>query len=497
MATTSIWSIKGWLGKVVIYVENPEKTKNPEVAKLPQISGMEESDTQSLSDVIAYAVSEEKTRREKKSGRDNQERTAEIDDEQENVMEQYVSGVNCTPTTARSEMMAVKKRYGKDEGIMAFHGYQSFAPGECTPAMAHEIGVKLAEELWGSRFQVLVATHLDKAHHLHNHFVVNSVSFADGKRYHRTNQDYRDMRSASDCLCREYGLSVIAHPEKGKSKHYAEWKAEQEGKPTYHSMVKADVDEAVLKSRTEKQFFHYLKEMGYSIKFGKDITVCQSGRDRGLKLARNFGEDYTLESIRRRILTQEPVKAHSGIQPDRQEKQKTVTITLHGSVNRTRRIGGLRGLYLHYCYLLGILPKNRPPISPKQVHLLFREDLRKLDTISKETRLLCHYHIDTVEQLFSLKEELQGQMEQLVDERKHLRYKSRSIKDSERLTEVKTEISALTEQIRELRKGVVLCDGIAARSGVIQKKLEAVRQEKENQATRKEEMSHEHVRRSR
>ena len=216
MAATSIWSVKGWLGKVVIYVENPEKTMNPEVAKLPEVSAMEESDVQSLSDVIAYAVNEEKTRRKSRGGKDVADASTEIDNEHEKVMQQYVSGINCTPTTARSEMMAVKKRYGKDEGIMAFHGYQSFAPGECTPAMAHEIGVRLAEELWGSRFQVLVATHLDKAHHLHNHFVVNSVSYADGKRYHRTNQDYRDMRSASDRLCREYGLSVIEHPEKAK-----------------------------------------------------------------------------------------------------------------------------------------------------------------------------------------------------------------------------------------------------------------------------------------
>lgn len=488
MATTSIWSVKGWLGKVVIYVENPEKTMNPDIAKLPELTVMEESDAQSLSDVIAYAVNEEKTKRKNKGGMDTAE---EIDDEHEKVMQQYVSGVNCTPTTARSEMMAVKKRYGKDEGIMAFHGYQSFAPGECTPAMAHEIGVRLAEELWGSRFQVLVATHLDKAHHLHNHFVVNSVSYMDGKRYHRTNQDYRDMRNASDRLCREYGLSVIEYPEKGKARHYAEWKAEQEGKPTYHSMVRADVDEAIAKARTEKQFFYYLKEKGYSFKFGKDITVCPHDRERGLKLARNFGADYTIESIRRRILMQEAEN------PNPQKlmlEKKNYVITVRGDLKRVRKIGGLRGLYLHYCYLLGILPKNRPPVSSKQIHFLFREDLRKLDTISKETRLLCHYHIDTAEQLFSLKEGMQERMEQLTNERKHLRYKSRSIRDSEKLSEVKEEISVLTKQIGELRKGVVLCDGIAVRSGVIKEKVEIVRQEKMQE---KEVMSHEHIRRGR
>lgn len=80
-------------------------------------------------------------------------------------------------------MMAVKKRYGKEDGIVVFHGYQSFAEGEVTPDMAHEIGVRLAEELWGERFQVLIATHLDKANHIHNHFVLNSFSFLDGRRY--------------------------------------------------------------------------------------------------------------------------------------------------------------------------------------------------------------------------------------------------------------------------------------------------------------------------
>lgn len=484
MATTSIWSIKGWLGKVVIYVENPDKTMHPETAKLAEQPGMEEGDTQSLLDVIAYTVNAEKTKRTGQAD--------EIACEDEAVMQQYVSGINCTPTTARSEMMAVKKRYGKDEGIMAFHGYQSFAPGECTPAMAHEIGVKLAEELWGSRFQVLVATHLDKAHHLHNHFVVNAVSFADGLRYHRTNQDYRDMRNASDRLCREYGLSVIESPQPGKTKHYGEWRAEREGKPTYRGLVKSDVDEAIQKAKTEKQFFHYLKEKGYSFKFGKDITVCPEGRERGLKLERNFGGEYTMESIRRRILTQTAEnKSHV---PSPETKKKVYTAVLHGSLHQTRKIGGLRGLYLNYCYLLGILPKNRPSFSQKHLPILLREDLRKLDTISKETRLLCHYRIETAEQLFLLKENLQEQMEELGEKRKHLRYQCRSIWEEERRLEIKAEISGLTEQIGKLRGKVVLCDGIAARSGVIKEKLKIVRQEKNQE---KEETKHEHIRRSR
>lgn len=485
MATTSIWSVKGWLGKVMVYVENPEKTMNPLTAEIPEAVNREELDKQGLEDVIAYAINKEKTRREgkKNSG------TETIEEEKGTVMQQYVSGINCTSATARSEMMAVKKRYGKDGGIMAFHGYQSFAPGECTPQMAHEIGVRLAEELWGNRFQVLVATHLDKEHHLHNHFVVNSVSFADGKRYHRTKRDYRDMRNVSDKLCLEYGLSVIVHPDQGKGEHYAQWQAEKAGKPTYHSIAREDVDSAIRKARTEKQFFHYLKEVGYSVKIGKDITVRAEGRERGIKLSRNFGEDYTIEAIRKRILKEQSVfkSAING--------RKTYRITVKGSIQKTKKIGGLRGLYLHYCFLLGILPKNRSSISPKQIHTMFREDLIKLERISKETRLLCHYRIDTAEQLFSMKENLQGQMAELTESRKHLRYKCRNIKDSENMAKVKEEISGLTKQIGELRKEVVLCDGIAVRSGVIIEKIRKVRLE--NRGKGKEEKENGHIRRSR
>lgn len=480
MAVTSIWSIKGWIGKVINYAENPDKTKENNER---QIAENQLQSTQGLEDVITYAVNAEKTRL-----RQSESIEMELVGELEELMEQYVSGVNCAPTTAREEMIAVKKRFGKEGGIVAFHGYQSFAPGECTPVMAHEIGKKLAEELWGGQYQVLIATHLDKANHLHNHFVVNSVSFLDGKRYHRTNRDYRDMRKVSDRLCKEYQLSVVQQPEQGKGKHYAQWQAEEEGKPSYHSMVKADVDEAIRKARTEKQFFFYLREKGYSFKFGKDITIRPKGRERGLKLKRNFGENYSMETIRVRILEENELPAEKKL-----PVRKYYRVRVSGSSYQPRKIWGLRGLYLHYCYLLGILPKNRPQISAKQVHVLFREDLLKLNTVSKETRLLCHYHIDTAEQLFSLKERLQKQMEQCVEERKHLRYKIRADRPEEEIQEMKEQIKVLTEKIGTLRKEAALCDGISARSKVIEEKFEMVREEKE----KKEEQSHEHIRRSR
>ncbi|MFQ6963504.1 MAG: relaxase/mobilization nuclease domain-containing protein [Oscillospiraceae bacterium] len=109
---------------------------------------------------------------------------------------------------------------------------------------------------------MLVATHLDRENHLHNHFVLNTVSFVDGIKFYRSEKDYYDMQKESDRLCREYGLSVIENPQRGKSKHYGEWRAEQEGRPTWRGLIKSDVDTAIRRSMTERQFFHALKEYG-------------------------------------------------------------------------------------------------------------------------------------------------------------------------------------------------------------------------------------------
>ena len=460
MATTSIWRVKGWLGKVVIYAEDPEKTANPKFCADRELT---EQDGQQLSDVIRYAV--------------NSEKTQETSSENGTQLHRFVSGINCSPNTARDEMLAVKKRFGKKDGTVAYHGYQSFAPGEATPELAHEIGVKLAERLWGDRYQVIVATHLDKENHLHNHFVLNTVSFADGIKYHRTRKDYHEMQTVSDALCREYGLSVIEQPQQGRGKQYGEWRAEQEQRPTWRGLIRADMDEAIRQAMTERQFFDALRKKGYAVKVGKDISVRPPGKERFVRLIRNFGEDYSIEQIRRRILSQTRAEKKPS-EPTRQ----VIRIRLFGSLKKTRKITGFRALYVHYCYLLGIFPKNRPQQSRKRLHFLLREDLLKLDAITAEIRLLIGHRIDTAEQLFPYRDEVNGKIAALTADRKQL-YKAQrtaAVKsDPEKAAEVKAQIAALSKELAALRKEVVLCNNIAERSGVIQEKIKAVREDEQ------------------
>lgn len=474
MATTSIWSVKGWLGKLVIYVENPNKTTNPQYYEKAELT---EKQAQTLLDVIDYAADPSKT-------------DSAIHDENIETHQQFVTGINCLPATARDEMQAVKKRFGKEDGVIAYHGYQSFAPGEADPKTAHEIGIRLAKELWGEKYQVVVATHLDKENHLHNHFVVNTVSFVDGIRYHRTGKDYHDMQVASDNLCREYGLSVIENIQYGKSKQYGEWRAEQEQRPTWRGFIKADIDEAIRMSLTEKQFFRHLEEKGYEIKMGKDISVRPQGKERFVRLMRNFGEEYSIENIRRRILSQ-----YIPEKPLAEPERKTRHYRMQGSMKTVRKITGFRALYFHYCYKLGIFPKDRPQ-NRKRLHFLLREDLLKLNNISQEVRLLVRHKIDTAEQLSLYKNGLEVQIEKLFAERKALYKKQRTVKcqsDPKLAEAVKKKIDGLTGQLKNLRREVHLCDDIAQRSGVITEKLKAVREDEQNQG--KEKQQNEPIRR--
>ena len=130
MAVTAIWDIKGRVDKVISYATNPQKTD----ASAMQYA----ADLHAIERVVEYTADEMKT-----------EKCC------------FVSGINCDPDQAAHQFLKSKKHWKKEGGIVAFHGYQSFRAGEVDADTAHQIGVALAKELWGDRFEVVVATHLN------------------------------------------------------------------------------------------------------------------------------------------------------------------------------------------------------------------------------------------------------------------------------------------------------------------------------------------------
>ena len=136
--------------------------------------------------------------------------------------------IGCTNENAYADMVATKKRFHKMGGVEGYHLVQSFAEGEVTPELAHLIGQELADRLLKGQYEVVITTHLNTRHY-HNHIVWNSVSMADGRKYHSNAKSYyTEIRKISDELCRKYGLSIIESDQK-KSIPYVQWKAEHAG----------------------------------------------------------------------------------------------------------------------------------------------------------------------------------------------------------------------------------------------------------------------------
>ncbi len=437
MATTKIWAVKSRMDHVLSYAENEEKTRN---------DAWSEVDFQSMRDVMDYAMNDAKTEKQF-----------------------YVSGINCSPDTARMEMQGTKFAFGKEDGILAFHGYQSFKPGEVTPEIAHEIGMKLAEELWPDH-QVIVATHLDKAH-IHSHFVLNSVSL-HGRKFYANKASYRQMRAASDRLCKEYGLSVITEHQEYFPKHYAEWDAEQNGQPTWRSSIKVDMDTAIKYSMTFQEFISEMKKKGYVLeRRGSFLRIKAPGMQRFVRL-RSLGAGYSEEAIQRRILRHRYPEV-----PPRKVTPHPRKVAFQGDF-RLQKITwkGLRALY--YFYIRKLRQARRKPIEA--IPDCLRVELRQLDAISEQAKFLTRYSLDTGEQVEALKTRLTHQLSELQREQKELaNVKRRKSTTPERMQELQAQANQLNAALRQTRKDLKLCDDVLERSLLIKEKNRVLQEQNE------------------
>lgn len=442
MATVSLWKVDNRLDHVINYAANIEKTSL--------------NDKEDLKDVLDYATKSSKT--EKKL---------------------FINALNCSPASAYEQMQETKKEYGKKNGILAFHGYQSFAPGEVTPEVAHEIGMKFAEQMWGDSFEVVVATHLD-TDCCHNHFVLNSVSFVDGKKYNSCKANNRRMRELSDNLCREYGLSVIENP--GPSKHISryEYMEEKAGKVTKNVIFRKDIDECILLSENENEFFREMRKRGYTFNFShKYVTISHPLFPKARRL-RNLGDNYTPDRLAERIENNQRQNI------DIPEQDDTVKDYFEDLDEEN-----YQQVYVRFITVVRAV-KTRPERN-RELQKSFYQEVRKLDRLIEQQNLLCDNDIESYEQLEQFSSSRKDEMSELTKARDILRNKLNvAIRsgDEKEENEIREHISNLSVMIKKLRRDIVICDRIEKQKPVIDERMEQAKEFND----RKELMKYERIR---
>ena len=363
--------------------------------------------------------------------------------------------------------------------------------------MAHAMGVELARRIWGDRFQVVVATHVDKFH-VHNHFCVNSVSFIDGRKFRNRKDEYAHMRDISDTICREYGKSVIEEP-KGKGQHYAEREAERGGRPTVRGQIAAELDEIIGRSFHMGQFMDNLKRAGYILNNDpnrKFATIQPPFSKSRFRLDNLPGGRYTLEAIAERIRERNAGLAQSYERGGRDQKanrpanrkhpHKTKytlnrsSSTVHRSSAAPRpkiKLKGWRATYFRYLYILGKVGWRSVPAPVRRAT---REDVARFRQLREQFEFLDRRRIETLPQLDTYEAKLDSLIAAMTDRRRVLYPIRRRGKDDG------GEIGRLTAALRVLRREKSIIARVRSKEPDVSDRVRMLREVERKQRGRKE-----------
>lgn len=417
MATTKIWKIKSRFDNVIDYITNKDKTDN----------------------------------------------------------KKYVTGINCMADIAFKEMSITKQQFNKTGGILGFHAYQSFKGYEVTADEAHEIGIRLAEELWGDKFQVIVTTHTNTKN-VHNHFIINSVSFVDGKKYYDNKTNYAIMRKVSDNICKEYELQTLE-----EKSYYKNISNKYDRGSKYLNSVHTDIDYAISQASNYNDFTKILTKMGYELEHSSNkMSIRKFPYKRYVRVERTFGEEYSKESIlfkiKHTISFEVPFPEVYTLTGKYKRKNKT-------AIKYKQKAKGLRALYLYYCYLLKVFPKQKYP--PKYSKTM-KEEIKKMDSYSNSAKFLTKYNITTLTEVKEYKSSAINKVVELKGLRENLWRKHKRIKTNEEGQFICSEIQQLATKINELNTNIKLCDFIENSTVRIKENTKEISQKNENKLKSKD-----------
>lgn len=214
-----------------------------------------------------------------------------------------ITGKDCLAESSLEEMLYTKELYNKNNGRQYIHIIQSFDPKDNLSAeQVHNTGIRLAEKFNG--YQVLVATHIDKKH-LHNHLVVNSVSFENGYKIQMSKKNLQDLKDYSDKLCLEIGASVIPKKENTQYIKRNEYRVAEQGKSWKFKLINA-IDLSLAESSNKQEFIKSMNKLGYQVNWTDTRKYITYTTPEGYKCRDNklYEEKYTkgvMENEFRRI----------------------------------------------------------------------------------------------------------------------------------------------------------------------------------------------------
>lgn len=366
-----------------------------------------------------------------------------------------ITPINCLGTTEDElikNFYSVKKEFYIDpnEKRPAYHGVQSFKGYEVDPIVCHDIGYDFAMRMWGDKYQVVVATHVN-TENVHNHFVVNPTSFIDGKKYRNSKDDIRRMRTLNDLICLEYGLSVVPQEniyQKDKTLPYVDAKKKEfkhTPKVTIRDLIKFDIDRAIRNSRDETDFYCFMKDLGYEFKEGMHNKLKPPYSENFFRFDKldKSSKLYLEETISMRIDVYNYERKHISV-PNRYFKVKK---------KHRKKLKGIQREYVRLMYRLGLFGQRKKGEPLSKVNLKALQDLRNMRV---ENTYLVNKGISTVNQLQKTKEDLKIKTKILERDRKKLYFdKSKGLLGASlpqaELKEINSEINRLNNELKELR----------------------------------------------
>ena len=321
---------------------------------------------------------------------------------------------------------------------------------------------------------MVVTTHLNTTS-VHNHLVVNSVSFRTGRKFENHISDHFRLREISDEICREHGLSVLENAPFYDSQRKAYW-VHKAGKKAHRDLLREDVERCLKAADTPDEFFEGLEDLGYEVDYERRSVKAPTW-ERPIRLDRM---GYTEQVIRRRTWNSyrsptnaedrenAPTRNYSSTSLLRLERQLEFTVVHTHSF-------GLAVLDLMFLLMIQLLQltrepeaewERRKPMSPE-----FRMELERLDEYSKMSELLARYEIHTGEELLHFEAVVTERLKDLKQERQGVRNQLRRCRDPEQEADLKAQAKEVTQRMKPLRELLKTAGKIQERAPKVEKLL--------------------------